>query len=191
MCIFGLGALLGVGGAATAGATAAGATAAATTAATGASLASTLSTLGTVVSTVGALAGGIQGAQAAQAQADAITQQQKLEQNIAAITDQRERIKFSGQIAQQRAELAARGVTLDSVTAVALGQTAAQEMSFNSQSIRAGAAATDAELSAEKRNAILTGQSAMLRGSFGAAAGVLNAAPDLWPNLSNPNGVMP
>lgn len=167
-------------------ATAAGATAAAgTAAATGATagLASTLSTVGSLLSIGGTFAAGVQGARAARLQERAIADQAATEAQLAAVTDQRERAKFMSQIAQQRAELAARGVTLDSVTAVALGQTAAQELSFNSQANRSAAAATQAELSAEQRAARLTGITARLKGTLGAASELLTAAPDLWPSL--------
>lgn len=175
---------LGGGAAATAaGATAGAATAAAAGAAAAGGLASTLTTLGTLVAAGGTLAMGIQGAQAAGLQAAALEERKKIETQLSAVTDQRERAKFRSSIAQQRAELAARGVSLDSVTAVALGQTAAQEMAFQSQAIRSGAQATQAELSAEQRSARLTRASASLRGVLGAASEVLNGAPDLWPGL--------
>ena len=172
---------MGLGGATAA--TAAGATAAAGTAAAGAGLAGTLATVGSLLAVGGQVAAGVQGAQAANAQIAALEDAKAQERALNAQTDQRERVKFAGQIAQQRAELAARGVTLDSVTAIALGQTAAQEMSFNSQAIRSDGQARQIELTAEQRNARLIRGSAIMRGVLGASADLLKSAPDLWPGL--------
>lgn len=167
-----------------AGATAAGATAAAgTAAAAGAGIAGTLQTIGTIVSIGGAIAQGIGGLNAANEQAAAIADQRKTEAQLTITEDMRSRQKFMAQIEQQRAELAARGVQLDSVTAVSLGQTAAKEMSFGSQAIRAGGAARDRELSAAQKAAKAQGASSMLKGVFSAAGGLLTAAPDLWPGF--------
>lgn len=170
---------LGLGGTATA----AGATAAAGTAAAGAGLASTLATVGSLVSIGGQVAAGVQGARVANAQIAALEDAKAQERALNAQTDQRERVKFAGQIAQQRAELVARGVSLDSVTAIALGETAAREMSFNSQAIRSDGLARQTELTAEQRNARLTGITAKMKGTLGAAADLLKSAPDLWPGL--------
>lgn len=173
-------ALAPVFGGGAAAATAAGATAAAGTAAAGAS---TLATLGTIFSVGGALIQGVTGLQAANAQVDAIEGQAKTEAQLAATEDQRRRGVMMGQIAQQRAELAARGVTLDSPTAIMLGQTAAQEMSFESQAVRSGGMARQAELSSSATQARAAGVSSMLKGGFTAAGSLLTAAPDLWPGF--------
>lgn len=173
MCVPGLLAAFGMGGAATA----AGATAAATTAASG------LSTLGTIVSVAGAALQGIQGMQAANANAAALEDQRRTEAQLTAVQDSRTRQKMARQIATQRAEIAARGVQMDSVTAMMLGQTAAQELSFESQAIRTGGAARDRELSAEARAQRAMGASSMLRGVFSAAGSLVSAAPDLWPGF--------
>jgi len=175
MCIPGALAALGMGGAGVA--TAAGATAAAAT------TASALSTLGTIVSIGGALVQGIGGMNAAKQQAAAIVDQRNTEAQLTITEDMRSRQKFMAQIQQQRAELAARGVQLDSVTAVSLGQTAAKEMSFGSQAIRAQGAARDRELSAAQKKAKAEGASSLLKGVFSAAGGLLTAAPDLWPGF--------
>lgn len=176
MCIPTALAAIGLGGA-TAGATAAGATAAATT------VAGTLQTIGTVVSIGGALAQGIAGYQASKANVAAIEAQKKTEAQITAIKDQRTRAIMQGQIAQQRAELAARNVSMDSVTAIMLGQTAAQEMSFESQSIRSTGTARQTELTAAQTAAKADGFSSLLRGTTTAAGSFLNAAPDIWPGF--------
>lgn len=146
----------------------------------GAAAAGALSTLGTVVSIGGSLLSGIQGMQAAKAQSQAIAEQRATERQLNAVQDQRARSKFATQIAQQRAELAARGVQLDSPTAMALGQTAAQEMSFESQAIRSGGRARDAELSAAQRAARAQGASSLLRGVVSAAGTLMTAPPETW-----------
>lgn len=165
-----------VGGTA-AGATAAGATAGAAT------VASTLQTIGTVVSIGGALAQGISGYNAAKDNVAAIEVQKQTEAKLTATKDQRTRAIMKGQIAQQRAELAARGVSLDSVTAIMLGQTAAKEMSFESQSIRSTGVARQTELTSAQSASRAEGFSSLLRGTTTAAGSFLNAAPDIWPGF--------
>jgi hypothetical protein len=142
-----------------------------------------LQTMGTLIGAGGALLQGIQGRNAANEQIAAIEAQKVEERALTATRDQRESAKFLSAIRQQTAELAARGVQLDSVTAVALGQTAAQELSFQSQAIRSEGGATQREMTAAQRTARMTGASAMLRGVVGAAGSVLEAAPDLWPGF--------
>jgi hypothetical protein len=116
-------------------------------------------------------------------QAAHIENQAKQEAQLNATADQRKREEFRIAGAQQVAELAARGITLDSPTALVLGRTLAQEMSFESQAIRSGGAATQTELSANAAYARAQGQSAMLRGTLGAAGTLLTDAPDLWPGF--------
>ena len=149
--------------------------------------ASTLQTIGTLVSIGGALVQGAAGMRAANQQVAAIAEQKRTEAQLTAVQDQRQRAKFASAIATQRAELAARGVQLDSVTAIALGQTAAQEMSFESQATRSGGAARQRELTAEQRMAKAQGLSSMLKGTFSAASSLLTAAPDLRPGLLSGN----
>lgn len=171
-------AFLGIGAG---GATAAGATAAAATAG-GAAAAGGLG-IGTALAAGGSLLQGVMGLQAANAQKRALQQQADTEAQLTAVKDQRTRAQFMRAIATQRAELAARNVTLDSPTAIALGQVAAQEMSFESQAIRAEGTARQTELSAARRAAGWQGVSSVLRGTFSAADSLLQAAPDLWPGF--------
>jgi hypothetical protein len=167
--------LLGLGGAGAA--TAAGATAAATT------TAGALQTLATIATIGGTLYSGITGMQAGREQARAIEAQAVTERALTATEDQRRRAKFATGIAQQRADITARGVDLSSPTAVFLGQTAAQELSFDSQSVRSTGAARQAELSANARASRASATASMIRGTVGAASEFLTAAPDVWPGL--------
>ena len=164
-------------------------TAAAGTAATGA--AASAVTIGSVLQTVGTIAGIggslLQGAQArgaAKQQEAYLAAQAKTEGQLNATEDQRRRREFGSAMRQQIAELAARGVALDSPTAVLLGQSAAQEMSFESQAVRSGGQARQAELTAEQRMVRAQGSAAALRGKFSAVSTLLNAAPDLWPGFT-------
>lgn len=159
-----------------AAATAAGATAAATAG-------SSLATIGTIVTAGGALASGIGQYRAAKATAREIGQQRETAARISAVEDQRSRRRFMTAIRRQSGELLARGVSLDSPTALVLGQQAAQELAYDSQAIRAGAGARDLELSSEQRAMRARGTGALLRGGFSAAGAVLDDAPDLWPEL--------
>ncbi|WP_226783193.1 hypothetical protein [Oceaniglobus trochenteri] len=168
----------GAGGAATAAG--AGALAGTTTAATG--LAS-LQGLGTLVSMGGALFSGISQYRAAKQNVALIEEQKQTEAQINAIEDHRSRMKFMSAIRQQSAQLVASGVTLDSPTAVTLGQNAARELSYESQSVRAGGQARQTELSAEQRALRARGRTALFKGGLSAAGTLLDDAPDIWPEL--------
>lgn len=181
MCDISILAALGLGGgtAAAGAATAAGATAGAAT------VGSVLSSVGTYLGAGATLAQGIVGYQTAKANVAAIESQKKSQAQITAVQDSRYRAQMSGEIARQRAELAARGVQLDSPSAVLLGQSAATEMSFGSQSIRSEGGAQIAALSAEQVAQRSKATSSLLSGTLGAASTVLAAAPDLWPGFSD------
>jgi hypothetical protein len=173
MCVLALGtALGGIFGAG--GATAAGATAGA---------ASGLSTLGTGLAVAGSLYSAYSNYQGGKAQARAIEQQQRTEAQLNAVEDQRTRREYMSQMRQQTAELAARGISLDSPTAVLLGQTAAQELSFASQSVRSGGQATQIELSNQAQLARARGTQGLINGSVAAAGALLTGAPKIWPEL--------
>lgn len=174
MCILGAGALLGLGGAGAA--TAAGATAAAGTA-------GALQTLATIATIGGTLYSGISAYRSGKEQAAALEAQAATERKLTTVQDQRQRAKMSSAIAQQRAEIAARGIDLSSPTAVYLGQTAAQELSFDSQAIRSGGAARNVELTTQARLSRANGSAGLLKGVIGAAGDFLTMGPDVWPNL--------
>lgn len=180
MCLPTMLAALGVGGAGATAATAAGATAGAATAVGTGSL---LSALGTGVSIFGSLMQGAQARDAANEQAAHIENQRQTENALNAVRDQRSRKQFRSAIAQQRAELVSRGVNLNSPTAVFLGQTAAREMAFDSQSIRTTGQACNVELSSQAQFARAKGAQSMLRGTVNAVGTLFKAAPDIWPGL--------
>ncbi len=193
-------------------------------------------TLGGVLSTVGAVAGvagalyqnqqtkkfareqtamiQAQGAAQAEAQARILAEQTTVlqeqgatERQITAVTDQQRRMSFTRAIAQQRAELAARGINLDSPTAILLGQTAATEMAFESQAVRSEGQARQREIEGGLRAARLDAEigqtniraadsraisdinararSDRLKTGFGAVTSVLSSATDIWPGLAD------
>lgn len=191
MCDFGASALAAAGASSAAGAaTAAGATAAATSAAaagaaatSGLTLGSALQIAGLVASVGGALSQGNMTAGAARMQVDALQQRAGVERALTGVQDARSRAAFRSEIRRQTAELAARGIDLSSPTAIALGENAAREMTFESQAIRSGGAATQAELSSSARSVRARGQTALLTGRMNAAGSVLSAAPEIWPEL--------
>lgn len=160
------------------GATAAGATAGATTAA-----ATGLQAVGTAMAVGGSLVQGINANRMGKAQARALEQQARDERSLAAVQESRTRQQFRTAMRQQMAQLAARGVSLDSPTSILLGRTAAQEMSFESQAIRSGGQARTTELTGAARIARGQAQSSLLKGGFDAAGSFLTAAPKLWPGL--------
>jgi hypothetical protein len=160
------------------GATAAGATAGAAT------FGQTLTTIGSLVGIGGSIYSGFAAAAEAKAQAKAIGAQRDAEAKMTAIQDQRTRAQFMSATRRQAAELAARGVALDSPTAVLLGRSAAQEMSYASQGVRQGGDAKQIELTATQRALKARGTIAMLGGFTTAADRLLTASPVLWPELT-------
>lgn len=165
MCLPGLGALAGLGGAGMA------------------TTATALQTLATIATIGGTLYSGVTAYRTGKEQAAAYEAQAKTEAQLTATTDQRERAKMAGAIAQQRSEILGRGMDLSSPTAIYLGQTAAQEMSFDSQAIRSGGAARQQELSANKRIALSNASAGLWKGAIGAAGDFLTMGPDTWPGL--------
>ena len=170
MCVFGLGALAGLAGG--------GAAAGAATGAIGA-----LQTLATVASIGGTLYSGISAYQTGKAQEAALTQQAETEARLTATQDQRVRAKMESAIRQQGAEIMARGIDLGSPTAVYLGQTAAQELSFESQAIRSGGMARNAELTTQAQIARSSATAGLIKGTVGAASDFLTMGPEVWPGL--------
>lgn len=165
------------------GTTAAGSTAAAATAGAATAGAGTLSTIGTLLSAGGALYQGYSSYRAGKEQAALLSQQAATQAQLNTVQDARTRRQYVSQMRQQQAELAARGVTLDSPTAVALGQSAAQEMSFASQAIRSEGAAQQIELSYARRASRARAVSSLLQGGLSAAGSLLTRSPDVWPSL--------
>lgn len=164
-----------------------------------------IAAVGTVVSTVGQVASASAQASAYSDQSRMIVEQQdQMRDRVAAerranlalgaVEDARVRDRFAAEMADQRLQLAARGVSLDSPAAIAFGEQAAREMSFASQSVRSGVVARDTELSQAAatndlqmtNNAVMASaraRNAIIEGTFGAASTVLTAAPKLFPGL--------
>lgn len=175
-------ALLPIAGAALGGVSAAGAA--------GATALTIAQGIGAGLSIGGALGQGVAGYQTERAQAGLYMDQAKTDAQLTSLQDQRERDQFAAQIAQQRAELAARGITLDSVTAVQLGRKAAAEMSYQSQATEAQGTARQTELQNEAAMARARAVNSLLTGFTSAAASTVTMAPNLWPGLQG-SGVKP
>lgn len=143
----------------------------------------TLQIIGTVVSVGGSLAAGASENRAQQDQAALYERRAKTEAVLSSIEDVRTRERFRSQIQEQTAQLAAKGVSLDSPTALMLARDAGREMSFASQEVRSRGAARGAELSASARAARARGRLAMLKGGLDAAGAFFDKAPDIWPGL--------
>jgi hypothetical protein len=161
-------------------ATAAGATAGAATALT---FGQVLQGVGAIAGIGGSIASAVGAKRTAAVNANLIEGQKATEANLTATEDARTRLQFQSAMRRQRAELASRGIDLGSPTAVLLGQNAAQELSFASQSIRSGGAAKQAELTASQRMVRARGMSDFLSGTANAAGTFLTAAPEIWPGL--------
>lgn len=142
-----------------------------------------LQVAGLATSIGGALFQGMQASKTYKAEAAAIADQKRTEAQLTAVEDQRTRLKFRSAMRQQTAELAARGIDISSPTAVLLGQTAAQEMSFASQEVRSRGAARQRELTSTEQIAKSKATSSLLNGTFSAAGNFLTGEPDVWPEL--------
>lgn len=149
-------------------------------------------TVGQLLQVGGALAGvggsiaqGRAEASAARMNATLTERQARHEAMLAVVEDERTRARMRMALAQQRAELAGRGIQLDSPTAILLGRQGAEELSFASQSVRSRSLARGAELGIEARSWRSKARAASLGGRLSAAGSLLTAAPDLWPGLAD------
>lgn len=140
-------------------------------------------TIGLLASMGGTVAQGFAAQAAGNETADRIEAEKRTRAALNSIEDQRVRGQFRHQIADQRAELIERGVDPASPTAIYLGQQAAREMTFASQSVRQTGLAEQAELSAQASAARARGRMGMIQGVTGAAGVLLNKGPRAWPEL--------
>ena len=154
-----------------------------TTAAGAGALATGLKFAGLALSVVGPIIQGQQTARAARVNAEYTRQQSETVAQLTATKADREQEQYRQLIARQRGELIARGVQLDSPTAVFLGETAAREMAFNAQAIRSDGQAQRQELSAEEAAWRARGKRALFQGGLSAAGALLNQEPDDWVEL--------
>jgi len=137
-----------------------------------------------IIGAGGKLIQGVAANKAGQENAALIAEQAATEAQLSAIKDERLRKQMAGQIAKQRLQLSGRGISLDSPQAVYLGQQAAEELSYASQSERSRGAARQAELSAARRASIAQGRMGLLTGVLGAAGSALTDAQKIWPDLA-------
>lgn len=175
------------GGAATAGAAAAGVGAAgagvATTTAGLAKVGALIKSVGTVASVVGPLAQGVSDFKQAKSQQRAYEAAAQQEAAIASEESERVRRRLLFEAGRQRLELGARGVALDSPTAITLGRAAADELEYATRATIEGGLARQTELTSRGRAVGARGASALLGGFFSAADGYLTAQADRWENL--------
>lgn len=141
------------------------------------------SALGLIASVGGSLIQGAQTAKIENMNAASVARQRATEAGLTATEDFRVRQQFKAQMRKQGAELIARGISLDSPTAVLLGETAAQEMSFASQEVRSRGAARQEELTASEAMYRARAKGSLLKGVTDAAGSFLTGAPDVWPEL--------
>lgn len=139
----------------------------------------------TVISAGGSLMQGAASQRAANATARQQTEQARVERLLGAVEDDRTRTRMRARAGEMRAQLAARGVQLDSPSAIALAETAAREMSFASQDVRGRSGARVNELGAASRQSRALGRQAMLQGVTNAAGTVLTGGSRLWPSLAS------
>ena len=102
---------------------------------------------------------------------------------IGKANEARTRSRMDRLIARQRGQLAARGLRLDSASALDLGEEAATENFLEAQAARFN---TKSRVDAKTNEAAIydfTARTGMVNGFFGTAARGLGQALDLWPQL--------
>ncbi|MEM9782738.1 MAG: hypothetical protein AAF899_09700 [Pseudomonadota bacterium] len=176
MCVLAAAALPALAvGAGTAGATAAG----------GLTLGQLALAGGTALAGVGSIVGGVQANQQQAEHARQLEERARVETMLGSVEDKRTRDAMRAEYGRMVAQLAGRGVQLDSPAALALGARAARETSVASQDVRSRAGARRDTLTAEARRSQALGRSALVQGGLSAAGPLLTAAPDLWPGLAD------
>ncbi|MEM6650976.1 MAG: hypothetical protein AAF582_00155 [Pseudomonadota bacterium] len=161
--------------------TAGGATAGATTIAGG--LATALQVVGLATSIAAPI---MQANAAADAERDYAAQleaQAAQTRSLNAVQDQRTRAEYRRAIAQQRANFSERNLDLGSPSAEFLGQTAAREMAFASQSVRQTGQAQTTELTNQANARRSRARIRTMTGGFTAASNALEGVPQIWPEL--------
>lgn len=134
------------------------------------------------------VAGGVYSAstQAAMSKGNAAFARYEAEQTkeIGRANEARARSRMDRLIARQRGQLAARGVRLDSASALDLGEEAAKESFMEAQSQRFN---TKVRADAKTNEAIIheaNAKTAMTTGFLGTGARALGQSLDLWPGLA-------
>lgn len=142
-----------------------------------------IAAIGTGVSAAGQISAANKAKKAGAANAAALKEVMAAEKAMTAIEDVRTRSRFRTEMRKQSTELAARGIALDSPTAMLLAEQAGRELSFMSQGIRQKGEAKQAELKTGlAQNNAMTAQQ-VAQGQVGAASTILNAVPDIFPGL--------
>jgi len=116
---------------------------------------------------------------AAVARNQAITQQE-----IGNVEEQRARSRMDRLISQQRGQLAARGVRLDSASALRLGQQSAEEASVEAAAQRFNTDQQVTALNSEAQLAEARGSVGFVSGLTRTAARSITGALQLWPELA-------
>ncbi|MES2667928.1 MAG: hypothetical protein V4712_17725 [Pseudomonadota bacterium] len=102
---------------------------------------------------------------------------------IGKANEARSRDRMGRLIARQRGQLAARGVRLDSASALDLGEEGAKENFMEAQASRFN---TDVRVKSKLNEAAIsdyTARTALVNGVFGTGAKALGQSLDLWPEL--------
>lgn len=132
----------------------------------------------------GQMLSGFQQNRVASANASAMRREAAVEQRLGQLRESATRRDFRQKAGLQRNQLAASGVTLDSLTSLDLGADLGQQGFLAAQNDRIDSSARQRRLTTEASLARAEGRMAAFRGVTGAAGTALNAAPTLWPSLS-------
>lgn len=142
-----------------------------------------LGTAGLILSAGTGLYGAAQSASMARQNAAFARYEAAQAAEIGKTNEMRARDRMSRLIARQRAQIATRGVRLDSVAAQDLGGEAGAEAFIEAQAQRLN---TETRVKAKTNEATIyenTARANMLNGIFGTAARTVSEALDLWPEL--------
>ena len=103
---------------------------------------------------------------------------------IGRFNESRARDRMSKLIAQQRGQLVANGVQLDSTSAIDLGDQAAREMALEGQAQRFNTDSRATALTNEAKLQRYRGQMGFLTGAAQVGAQALSGSLKLWPDLA-------
>lgn len=132
----------------------------------------------------GSIVGGIQQRNMANANARIANAEAAREVQLGALRESAVRREYRQAAGMQRSQLAASGVTLDSLTSLDLGRDLGVQGFMDAQSSRLDTGARAMNLRNEARLSRAEGGMRLLGGFTSAASTALTAAPRLWPGLA-------
>lgn len=127
--------------------------------------------------------GGIQQAQVHKANARMAQIEADQQRDIGRIEEMNARTRMDALISRQAGQLAARGIQLDSASALDLAEAAGREKFMEAQAARFNRESRATSLENESSLSSSYAGGAILGGASRAGATFMNAAPTIWPGL--------